>query len=60
MFLQRLKLGDYTIRLRYFSTAALAPLKIGDFGPMPANMAHFAMARGSQKCRRGVGPFAIT
>jgi quercetin dioxygenase-like cupin family protein len=44
-----------------FSDDALVGYKVDDFVTMPANMAHFASARGSTEVQvHGVGPFALT
>ena len=44
-----------------FSNGAVVGYKVDDFVTMPANMAHFASARGSTEVQvHGVGPFALT
>jgi quercetin dioxygenase-like cupin family protein len=44
-----------------FSRAALTRFDAGDFTPMPAGMAHFAMTRGVTEVQvHAIGPFALT
>ena len=44
-----------------FSRFALAPLKEGDFVTAPANMAHYASARGMTEVQvHAIGPFKLT
>lgn len=43
-----------------FAKLALTPFRAGDYGVMPSNMAHFAMAHGITEVQvHGIGPFAL-